>query len=95
MPRCWSNQIDLNQLSGRTDRSLFNNPTQIQWRARDTSPNADARRRQQPVLGLPGAPGGGAALDRPAIVKQLFNGLADIGNGSPFAPVYGSRRSVR
>ena len=33
-------------------------------------------------------------LDRPAIVKQLFNGLADIGNDSPFAPVYGLARSV-
>ena len=33
-------------------------------------------------------------LDRPAIVKQLFNGLADIGNDSPFAPVYGLAKSV-
>ncbi len=29
-------------------------------------------------------------LDRPAIVKTLFNGRADIGNDSPFAPVYPS-----
>ena len=29
-------------------------------------------------------------LDRPAIIKTLFNGLADIGNDSPFAPVYPS-----
>jgi peptide/nickel transport system substrate-binding protein len=27
-------------------------------------------------------------LDRPAIVKTLFNNLADIGNDSPFAPVF-------
>ncbi len=29
-------------------------------------------------------------LDRPAIVKTLFSGFADIGNDSPFAPVYPS-----
>jgi peptide/nickel transport system substrate-binding protein len=29
-------------------------------------------------------------LDRPAIVQTLFNGRADIGNDSPFAPVYPS-----
>jgi peptide/nickel transport system substrate-binding protein len=33
-------------------------------------------------------------LDRPAIIKQLFNNLADIGNDSPFAPVYGLARGV-
>ena len=34
-------------------------------------------------------------LDRPAIVKTLFNSLADVGNDSPFAPVYPSTdRSV-
>lgn len=29
-------------------------------------------------------------LDRPAIVKSLFNGYADLGNDSPFAPVFPS-----
>ena len=29
-------------------------------------------------------------LDRPSIVKKLFNGYADVGNDSPFAPVYPS-----
>jgi len=29
-------------------------------------------------------------LDRPAIVKGLFHGLADIGNDSPFAPIFPS-----
>ena len=29
-------------------------------------------------------------LNRPEIVKKLFNGLADLGNDSPFAPVYPS-----
>ena len=34
-------------------------------------------------------------LDRPAIIKTLFNDYADVGNDSPFAPVYPStnRRS--
>src|SRR5262249_42508181 len=27
-------------------------------------------------------------LDRPAIIKTLFNNLADIGNDSPFPPLY-------
>jgi len=36
----------------------------------------------------------GLTLDRPAIVKQLFSGLADIGNDAPFAPVYGLAKSV-
>ena len=30
-------------------------------------------------------------LDRPAIVKTLFGSFADVGNDSPFAPVYPSR----
>jgi peptide/nickel transport system substrate-binding protein len=29
-------------------------------------------------------------LDRPGIVKALFNGFADVGNDSPFAPVFPS-----
>src|SRR4029077_630058 len=29
-------------------------------------------------------------LARPAIIKTLFNNLADVGNDSPFAPVYPS-----
>ena len=33
-------------------------------------------------------------LDRPAIVKTLFNDLADLGNDSPFAPVYPSTVKV-
>ena len=43
------------------------------------NPFADYRVRQAVAL----------TLDRPAIIKTLFNGLADIGNDSPFAPVYG------
>jgi peptide/nickel transport system substrate-binding protein len=33
-------------------------------------------------------------LNRPQIVKNLFNGLADVGNDSPFAPVYPSSVKV-
>jgi peptide/nickel transport system substrate-binding protein len=33
-------------------------------------------------------------LDRPAIVAALFKGLAQIGNDSPFAPVFGSTNTT-
>ena len=33
-------------------------------------------------------------LNRPQIVKTLFNGKADLGNDSPFAPVYPSTAVV-
>ncbi|HEY3903179.1 MAG TPA: ABC transporter substrate-binding protein [Streptosporangiaceae bacterium] len=46
----------------------------------DQAPFTDARVRQAVAL----------TLDRPAIVKSLFNGFADIGNDSPFAPVFPS-----
>jgi peptide/nickel transport system substrate-binding protein len=46
----------------------------------DKAPFTDARVRQAVAL----------TLDRPAIVKSLFNGFADIGNDSPFAPVFPS-----
>jgi len=46
----------------------------------DKPPFTDARVRQAIAL----------SLDRPAIVQALFKGLADIGNDSPFAPVYPS-----
>jgi peptide/nickel transport system substrate-binding protein len=46
----------------------------------DQAPFNDARVRQAIAL----------SLDRPAIVTALFKGNADIGNDSPFAPVYPS-----
>jgi peptide/nickel transport system substrate-binding protein len=46
----------------------------------DKAPFTDARVRQAMAL----------TLDRPAIVKALFQGFADVGNDSPFAPVYPS-----
>ena len=46
----------------------------------DKAPFTDARVRQAIAL----------TLDRPAIVKALFQGFGDVGNDSPFAPVYPS-----
>jgi peptide/nickel transport system substrate-binding protein len=46
----------------------------------DQAPFNDARVRQALAL----------SLDRPAIVSALFKGNSDIGNDSPFAPVYPS-----
>ncbi len=46
----------------------------------DQAPFTDPRVRQAMAL----------TLDRPAIVQALFKGFADLGNDSPFAPVYPS-----
>jgi peptide/nickel transport system substrate-binding protein len=46
----------------------------------DQAPFTDSRVRQAIAL----------TLDRPAIVQALFKGFADIGNDSPFAPVFPS-----
>jgi peptide/nickel transport system substrate-binding protein len=46
----------------------------------DKAPFTDPRVRQAIAL----------TLDRPAIVKALFKGFADVGNDSPFAPVFPS-----
>jgi peptide/nickel transport system substrate-binding protein len=50
----------------------------------DQAPFTDARVRQAVAL----------TLDRPAIVKALFKGYADVGNDSPFAPVYPSTNTT-
>lgn len=92
------NQIDLiNQINFATGRALFNNPNiqifsargathrQVPMRVDAKNPLKDARVRRAIAL----------TLDRPAIVKTLFNNLADVGNDSVFAPVYPSTdRSV-
>ena len=49
----------------------------------DQAPFTDARVRQAIAL----------TLDRPAIVQALFKGEADLGNDSPFAPVFPSTDS--
>ena len=46
----------------------------------DVAPFTDARVRQAIAL----------TLDRPAIISALFKGYADLGNDSPFAPVFPS-----
>ena len=46
----------------------------------DQAPFTDPRVRQAIAL----------SLDRPAIVQALFKGFADLGNDSPFAPVFPS-----
>ena len=46
----------------------------------DQAPFTDARVRRAIAL----------TLDRPGIIKALFKGFADLGNDSPFAPVYPS-----
>lgn len=90
-------QIDLlNQVVFATGRPLFNNANiqilpvrgathrQVPMRV-DRKPFTDFRVRQAVAL----------TLDRPAIIRTLFNNLADIGNDSPFAPVFPSTdRSV-
>ena len=86
-------QVDLiGQVQFATGRPLFNNPNvqifaahgathrQVAMRVDLKNPLANYRVRQAIAL----------TLDRPAIIKTLFNNLADIGNDSPFAPVYPS-----
>ena len=46
----------------------------------DTAPFTDPRVRQAIAL----------TLNRPAMVAALFQGYADVGNDSPFAPVFAS-----
>jgi len=83
-------QLDLlNGIVFANSRALFSNSNvkifsakgathrQIPMRV-DTGVLKDKRVRQAIAL----------TLDRPQIVKTLFNGLADVGNESPFAPVY-------
>ena len=92
------NQIDLvGQVNFATGRALFNSRNvqifnargsthrQVPMRVDADNPLKDARVRRAIAL----------TLDRPGIVKTLFNNLADVGNDSPFAPVFPSTdRSV-
>jgi peptide/nickel transport system substrate-binding protein len=89
-------QLDLlNGIVFANSRALFNNPNvkifsakgathrQIPMRV-DTGVLKDKRVRQAIAL----------TLNRPQIRKTLFNDLADLGNESPFAPVYPSTVKV-
>ena len=88
-----SGTIDLiGQIQLATDRSLFNNSKvqifggrgathrEVPMRVDSDNPLKDPRVRQAIAL----------TLDRPAIVKTLFSQYADIGNDTPWAPVYPS-----
>jgi len=92
-----SGSIDLiGQVQVTTDRALLNNPNvqifkahgathrEMPMRVDANNPFSDYRVRQAVAL----------TLDRPAIVKTLFSGFADVGNDTPFAPVYGLTNSV-
>jgi peptide/nickel transport system substrate-binding protein len=86
----------LGQVQLATDRALFNNSKvkifsargsthrEVPIRVDENNPFRDYRVRQAVAL----------TLNRPQIVKTLFNDLAEIGNDSPFAPIYGLARSV-
>jgi peptide/nickel transport system substrate-binding protein len=86
-------QLDLvGQINVTSGRAILNNPNAVVIAAHGAShreicmrvdadnPFKDRRVRQALAL----------TLDRPAIVKTLFSGYADLGNDSPFAPVYPS-----
>jgi peptide/nickel transport system substrate-binding protein len=86
-------QTDLiSQTSVATGRPLLNNPSVQLFRTRgaahreialavDMNPDLRDYRVRQAIA---------YTLDRPAIVKKLWSGFADVGNESPFAPVYPS-----
>jgi peptide/nickel transport system substrate-binding protein len=87
-------QLDLlNGIVFFDSRALFNNPNVQIFKARgathreipmrvDQSDSVLRDKRVRQAIAL--------TLDRPQIVKTLFNGFADVGNDSPFAPVYPS-----
>jgi peptide/nickel transport system substrate-binding protein len=90
-------QVNLiGQINFATGRPLFDNPNvqifnargathrQVPMRVDAKNPLKDFRVRQAIAL----------TLDRPAIVKTLFGPYADVGNDSPFAPVYPSSAKV-
>ncbi|MDX6538088.1 MAG: peptide/nickel transport system substrate-binding protein [Gaiellales bacterium] len=87
-------QLDLlNGIVFFDSRALFNNPNVQIFKARgathreipmrvDESDSVLHDKRVRQAIAL--------TLDRPQIIKTLFNGFADLGNDSPFAPVYPS-----
>jgi peptide/nickel transport system substrate-binding protein len=81
----------LSQTSLSTGRPLLKNPKIKMFTARgashrsigmrvDTAPFKDARVRRALAL----------TLDRPGLLKTVLGGFGDIGNDSPFAPLYAS-----
>lgn len=84
-------QVDMiQQIVAQGSQSLLDNPAVTimrlksaahrQIHLKNAGPFADKRVRQAMAL----------TLDRPAIVKGLFRGMASVGNDSPFAPVFPS-----
>ena len=84
-------QVDLiQQIVAAGSQSLIDNPAVTilrlkssahrQIHMKNAGPFADKRVRQAMAM----------ALDRPAIVKGLFRGMADVGNDSPFGPIFPS-----
>ena len=79
----------------RGPRDVLSNPKLRSSRSagtphREISMLISDRRRDQAVRGPRVRQALALTLDRPAIIKQLFNGFADLGNDSPFAPIYPS-----
>jgi len=86
-------QLDLcAQVQFSTGRAVFNNKNVTIFSARGAThreiclrvnlPNQIKSNLVRQAMAL--------TLDRPSIIKKLFNGFADVGNDSPFAPVYPS-----
>jgi peptide/nickel transport system substrate-binding protein len=91
-----SGSLDLyNAVTQGSDRPLFNNSSIQIFQTRsaghrelcmrtDVGPFKDYRVRQAVAL----------CLDRPGLIKSLLAGLGDLGNDSPFAPVFPSTAKV-
>lgn len=91
-------QVDiLNGIVFANSRALFNNPNIKIFTARGATHREIPMRVDQPASVLHDKRVRQAialTLNRPQIVKTLFNNLADLGNDSPFAPVYPSTSKV-
>ena len=91
-------QLDLlNGIVYFDSRALFSNPNIQIFSARGATHREIPMRVDQPSSPLKDPRVRRAialTLNRPQIVKTLFNGKADLGNDSPFAPVYPSTAVV-
>ncbi len=86
-------QIDLCcQVQFATGRAVFNNPKVQIFTARGATHREICLRvnLNNPIKSRLVRQAMALTLDRPGLVKKLFNGYADLGNDSPFAPVYPS-----
>jgi peptide/nickel transport system substrate-binding protein len=90
-------QIDLiGQVQVSTDRALITNPSVQIFKGRGATHREVCMRVDvnNPLKHWQVRQAIALTLDRPAIVKQLFTGFADLGNDAPFAPVYGLTKGV-